>query len=69
VGSNERFGAFDYKNTRRRLEGKQTMIYFKACPKCNGDVEFVTLTDYKYLQCLMCGYYAASSERKVVYVK
>ena len=44
-------------------------IYFKACPKCNGDVELVTLTDYKYLQCLMCGYYAASSERKVVYIK
>ena len=45
------------------------MIYFKACLKCNGDVELVTLTDYQYLQCLMCGYYVASSERKVVSLK
>tara|TARA_Y100000748_G_C15287106_1_gene406883 strand:- start:315 stop:476 length:162 start_codon:yes stop_codon:yes gene_type:complete len=32
------------------------MIYLKACPKCQGDIELVSYPDNKFLQCLQCGY-------------
>jgi DNA-directed RNA polymerase subunit RPC12/RpoP len=64
VGSNVRLS---YQKARRRLEGKQTMIYFKACPKCHGDVEFITAPqEYKALQCMQCGFMVDNQKGKVV---
>jgi hypothetical protein len=64
VGSDVRFS---YQNSRRRLGGKQTMIYFKACPKCHGDVEFITASqEYKALQCMQCGFTVDNQKGKVV---
>lgn len=31
------------------------MMYFRACPKCRGDVVFGQDTDGDYLECLQCG--------------
>ena len=31
------------------------MIYLKACPKCHGDIELISYSDIKFLQCLQCG--------------
>lgn len=32
------------------------MIYFKACPRCHGDVNVVNDLFGKYLECLQCGH-------------
>ena len=50
------------------------MIYFKACPKCHGDVEFITASvnnygaakEYKALQCLQCSFFVDNQKGKVV---
>lgn len=43
------------------------MIYFKACPKCHGDVEFITASEgYKALQCLQCSFFIDNQKGKVV---
>lgn len=43
------------------------MIYFKACPKCHGDMEFITASEeYKALQCLQCSFFIDNQKGKVV---
>jgi uncharacterized Zn finger protein len=43
------------------------VIYFKACPKCHGDIEFITETqEYKALQCMQCGFTVDNQKGKVV---
>ncbi|MBI4202687.1 MAG: YheV family putative metal-binding protein [Chloroflexi bacterium] len=32
------------------------MIYFKACPRCQGDMHVVNDLYGRYLECLQCGY-------------
>lgn len=32
------------------------MIWFKACPKCRGDIYLAEDIYGKYLKCLQCGY-------------
>ena len=34
------------------------MIYFKACPRCHGDVQFIQDIYGDYKGCLQCGYLA-----------
>ncbi len=35
------------------------MIYFKACPRCRGDIYLNNGDQYgRYLECLQCGYEA-----------
>ncbi|MEE8443244.1 MAG: hypothetical protein V3S37_05785 [Dehalococcoidia bacterium] len=35
------------------------MIYFKACPRCRGDIYLNRGDQYgRYLQCFQCGYQA-----------
>jgi hypothetical protein len=37
-------------------EGRQTMLYFKSCPKCRtGTVEHSNDLFTQYVQCLNCG--------------
>jgi hypothetical protein len=33
-----------------------TMIKFKACPRCRGDIHIAEDIFGKYLSCLQCGY-------------
>ncbi len=32
------------------------MIYFKACPRCRGDMNVVNDLFGKYMECLQCGH-------------
>jgi len=32
------------------------MIYFKACPKCKGDLQRVRDLYGEYVECLQCGF-------------
>ncbi len=32
------------------------MIYFKACPRCRGDMHIVHDLYGKYMECLQCGH-------------
>ena len=32
------------------------MIYFKACPKCRGDMHIANDMYGRYLECLQCGF-------------
>jgi hypothetical protein len=36
--------------------GCKSMIKFKACPKCHGDINVAEDIFGKYLNCLQCGY-------------
>ena len=38
------------------------MIYFKGCPRCNGDLREDSDTFGRYLACLQCGYYLTNAE-------
>ncbi|MBI4312980.1 MAG: hypothetical protein HY681_14560 [Chloroflexi bacterium] len=34
------------------------MIYFKSCPRCQGDMHVVNDLYGRYMECLQCGYEA-----------
>ncbi|MBI4201020.1 MAG: hypothetical protein HY531_01870 [Chloroflexi bacterium] len=36
------------------------MIYFKACPRCHGDMHLSKDQYGQYLECIQCGYEAES---------
>jgi hypothetical protein len=38
------------------LWGRYTMIYFKCCPRCQGDMNTCWDQYGKYFQCLQCGF-------------
>ena len=38
------------------------MLYLKACPKCQGDIELVVFPDSKTLSCLQCSFTVDSQE-------
>ena len=40
------------------------MLYFKACPRCRGDVRFAIDIDGPFVQCLQCGFNAISIGRE-----
>jgi len=40
------------------------MMYFRACPKCRGDVVFEQDTDGDFLECLQCGLVINSSHAR-----
>ena len=42
------------------------MIYFKECPRCNGDLHDGSDTYGTYLTCLQCGCYLTDAEEVVL---
>ncbi len=38
------------------------MIYFKACPRCEGDINVRTDWYGEYMECLQCGWSKDTSE-------
>lgn len=40
------------------------MIYFKACPRCRGDVKPLGDQYGSYLSCLQCGYMLDAREKE-----
>jgi len=51
----------DFGGDERRRRRKK-VLYLKACPKCQGDVELVIFPDSKTLQCLQCSFTVDSKE-------
>ncbi len=45
------------------------MLYIKACPRCQGDVELGSDMYGKYLACLQCGYMVDSREDALAALK
>jgi len=42
------------------------MLYLKACPRCQGDVQLVNDVDGPFLGCLQCGFRVTSGHREVI---
>lgn len=42
------------------------MIYFKRCPRCNGDLHKAQDIYGSYVACLQCGYYLTDAEEVVL---
>jgi len=47
---------------RGRNEKERKVLYLKACPKCQGDIELVVFPDSKTLSCLQCSFTVDSQE-------
>jgi DNA-directed RNA polymerase subunit M/transcription elongation factor TFIIS len=45
------------------------MLYLKACPRCQGDIEYNTDMYGAFLACLHCGYVIDSKEEALVAMK
>ena len=45
------------------------MLYVKACPRCQGDVELGSDMYGRYLACLQCGYMIDSREEALAALK
>ncbi len=45
------------------------MLYMKACPRCQGDVEFGSDMYGQFLACLQCGYIIDSKQEALTVLK
>ena len=40
------------------------MIYFKACPRCQGDMHLTRDLYGRYVECFQCGYESEAAEEE-----
>jgi hypothetical protein len=52
----------DHTYWRGRNKKERKVLYLKACPKCQGDIELVVFPDSKTLSCLQCSFTVDSQE-------
>ena len=51
------YNAFKQGRVQATLwKGEVNMIYFKACPKCRGDIQLQSDNTGHALHCLQCGF-------------
>ena len=59
---NKKYFCYYSSDNSGNFEIGKKMIYLKACPKCQGDIELISYPDNKFLQCLQCGFSIDSKE-------